>query len=243
MRKWSAKKSYVRSDLMEGKKGFALCAEGILSITTNQRNTYTRVNELEPAKEGAEDYWSRTSIITISWDEMLTEDCLNCPARLNWMRMKYWRSPIPTTLLGCTVFFINIFWDVRKSLFQISYKRREKESPDRICFFAGLTVARWSRLMENCYITKWVICNLDSWDRTLIKFKIHHKIKLNISIEETGSMASFELSLDIWHRHGQFSWNSSDLDSASVCTRENFTRSIFRCPIFERNPRKCLDMK
>lgn len=41
---------------MEGKRGFALCAEGILSITTNQRNTYTRVNELEPAKEGAEDY-------------------------------------------------------------------------------------------------------------------------------------------------------------------------------------------
>lgn len=27
---------------MEGKRGFALCAEGILSITTNQRNTYTR---------------------------------------------------------------------------------------------------------------------------------------------------------------------------------------------------------
>lgn len=180
----------------------------------------------------------------MGWDARRGLPQLPRTAKLNEDEILALSNSNDSSLLHC-ILYKYILRRKKISFSDIIQEEREGKSRSYLFFcrpYSREMIEAYGKLL---YIAKWVICNLDSWDRTLIKFKIHHKIKLNISIEETGSMASFELSLDIWHRHGQFSWNSSDFDSTSVSSRENSTRSIFRCPIFERNtlnPRKCLDM-
>lgn len=175
-------------------------------------------------------------------------ESLNC-LRTGNVGMKYWLNrvfpPVPTTLV---LYKYEFFEMHRKSLSQdITHKKEspERDSSERSYLFCwGCSRVRdeiepYGKLLlleSELSTLKWVICNQDSRDRILIKFKIHHKVKLHRAQVQ-------------WHHLARYLASASEFSRTLLCCccvcKSKFFTVDFSLSNFlslskgSLNPRKC----